>query len=85
MTVYHMIIKESICFIHKIIYNNSPSSIFNLLTYGNDEKSNVRKVRRIRVKSNPICQKVKNSVIHRSVFLYNMLEYEVRHYNPKKT
>ena len=83
MTIYHMITKESICFMHKIIYNNSPSSIYNLLTYGNDEK-NIRKIRKIRVKSNAICQKVKDSIIHRSVFLYNLLDYEVRQYNPKK-
>ena len=44
MTVYNMIVKESIGFIHKIIYSNSPTAIHNLLSYGDDDK-NVRKVK----------------------------------------
>ena len=69
MTIYHMIAKESICFIHKIIYNNSPAAIYNLLSYG-DEDKNVRKVRRLRVKEVPICQKVKDSIIYMAIYLF---------------
>merc|ERR1712240_484712 len=66
MTVYHMVVKESISFIHKIIYNNSPTALYNLLSYGDDDK-NVQKVRKLRVKGIPICQKVKDSILYRSI------------------
>ena len=35
MTVQHMITKEAILFIHKIIFNQSPASIHDMITYGN--------------------------------------------------
>ena len=69
MTVYHMLVKESISFIHEIIYNNSPTAIHNLLSYG-DEDKNVRKVRRLRVNEVPNSQKVKDSIIYRSIYLF---------------
>ena len=83
MTVYHIIVKESISFIHKIIYNNSPTALYNLLTYGKDDK-NVRKVRKLRVKGIPISQMVKDSILYRSIYLFYKLDYDVRQYNPKK-
>ena len=69
MTVYHMIVKESVSFIHKIIYNNSPSAIYNLLSYSEDDR-NMRKVRKVRVNQVPINQKVKDSIIYRSIYLF---------------
>ena len=83
MTVYHMIVKESVSFIHKIIYNNSPSAIYNLLSYSEDDR-NIRKVRKVRVNQVPINQKVKDSIIYRSIYLFYKLEYDVRQFNPKK-
>ena len=73
MTIYHMIAKESICFIHKLIYNNNPAAIYNLLSYGDDDK-NVRKVRKLRVNEVPNSQKVKDSIIYRSIYLFYKLD-----------
>ena len=83
MTIYHMIAKESICFIHKIIYNNSTTALYNLLSYREDDK-NVRKVRKLRVNEIPNGQKVKDSIIYRSIYLFYKLDYDVRQFNPKK-
>ena len=83
LKIYHIIAKESICFIHKIIYNNGPTALYNLFSYGEDDK-NVRKVRKLRVKDIPICQKVKDSILYRSIYLIYKLDYDVRQYNPKK-
>ena len=83
MTVYHMIVKESISFIHKILYNNSPSALYNLFSNGDDDK-NVRKVKKVRVKEVPYNQRVKDSIIYRSIYLFYKLDYDVRQFNPKK-
>ena len=44
----------------------------------------MRRVRKIRVKETPKGQKVKDSIIYRSIFLYHKLDYEVCQYNSKK-
>ena len=83
MTIYHMITKESILFIHKIIYNQSPDAINKLITYGYND-NNVRKVRKPRVKAICNSSKLRDSLLYRSIFLHNSLEYDLRNYNPKK-
>ena len=84
LTIQHMIIKESIGFIHKVIFNENPTCIFNLLTFNEAENVNIRKVRKMRVKGNLNSEKVRQSLIYRSLFLFNTLEYDVRCYSPKK-
>ena len=83
MTVHHMITKEAIIFMHKIIYNQSPTALHDLISYGYNE-DNVRKVRKPRIKLQHQSEKVKDSLLYRSIFLYNSLEYDVRQFNPKK-
>ena len=83
MTIYHMITKESILFIQKKIYNQSPDAINKLITYGYNDNY-VRKVRKPRVKVICNSSKLRDSLLYRSIFLHNSLEYDLRNYNPKK-
>ena len=83
MTIYHMITKESILFIHKILYNQSLDAINNLITYGYND-NNVCKVRKPRVKAICNSSKLRDSLLFRSIFLHNSLEYDLKNYNPKK-
>lgn len=83
MTIYHMITNESILFIHKITYNPSPDAIHNLISYGYND-INVGKVRKPRVKEKCTSSKLRDSLLFRSIFLHNSLEYDLRNYNPKK-
>merc|ERR1712115_321862 len=75
MIIYHMITKESILFIHKIIYNQSPDAINKLITYGYND-NNVRKVRSPRVKAICNSSKLRDSLLYKSIFLHNSLEYD---------
>ena len=84
LTVHHIIIKGSICFIHRIIYNENPICIFKLLEYNSHDSGNIRKVRKMRVKEDVIYEKVRQSLMYRSLFLLNTLEYDCRCMNPKK-
>ena len=84
LTVHHLIIKESIGFIHKIIFNENPKCIFKLLEYNSQESGNIRKVRKMRIKYDIIYEKVRQSLLYRSLFLLNTLEYDLRSMNPKK-
>ena len=49
-TVYHMIIMESILFIHKCVFENSPKSITQLLTFSLRRPQNSRNTRKPLVK-----------------------------------
>ena len=84
LTVHHLIMKESIGFIHKIIFNENPKCIFKLLEYSSQESENIRKVRKMRIKYDIIYEKVRQSLLYRSLFLLNTLEYDHRSMNPKK-
>ena len=83
ITVQHMITKKAILFIHKIIFNQSPASIHDMITYGN-KNDTIRSVRKPRMKIQFNCEKMKHSLFYRSIFLYNSLDYDVRQFNPKK-
>ena len=82
VTIHHLIIKETIQFIHKIIYNNSPSSITKLITYSMHKSQNIRSVRIPRILKLHSAEKVSQSLFYRAVYLYNELDYETRIYNP---
>ena len=84
LTVHYPIIKESIGFIHKVIFNKNPKCIFKLLEYNSQDSGNIRKVRKMRVKEKIIYEKVCQSLLYRSLFLLNTLEYDCRSMNPKK-
>ena len=83
-TIHHMVIKESIQFVHKVIFNQSPKVIYDLFTYSNCNNKNIRGVRKHLMKKSHKSQKVTNSLFFRSLFLFNKLDNEVRTYNPKK-
>ena len=84
LTIQHLIVKESILFIHRVLFNQLPVSIFNLVTYGNDDITNVRRVRYPRMKIQHKSEGVRQSLLYRSIFLLNELGYEFHYYNPKK-
>ena len=84
LTVHHMITKETILFIHKIIFNNYPTSIYNMITYSINERNNLRSIRKPMIKYNHTSDNVKQSLFYRSIYLYNLLEYDIKCYNPKK-
>ena len=83
LTVPHMISKESILFLHNILFENIPKSLFNLYTYSHNNSKNVRSNRKIMVK---IFQTeiVKKSLVFKSVYLMNTLPDEIIRYNTKK-
>ena len=62
LTVHQMVIKESIQFIHKVIFNQTPRVIFDLFTYSNCNNQNIRGVRKYIMKNSHKSQKVTNSL-----------------------
>ena len=84
VTIHHLIIKETIQFIHKIIYNNSPSSITKLIIYSIHKSQNIWSVRKPRILKIHSAEKVSQSLFYRAIYLYNELDYETRMYNPRK-
>merc|ERR1712240_90314 len=50
LTIHNMIVKETILFIHKVLYNNSPSVLYNLISYSSVDDNDVRSVRKPRIK-----------------------------------
>ena len=47
VTIHQLLVKESILFIHKVNFNESPNSIFNFLSYSSNKKGNIRKVKKL--------------------------------------
>ena len=84
VTIHHMIVKETILFIHKVLYNNSPSVLYNLISYSSIDDNNVQSIRKPRIKISHKSVKVTNSLLYRAIFLYNILEYQTKMYNLKK-
>ena len=84
LTIPHLIMKESILFLHKVIYENLPKSIFDFYTYSHNSNQNIRSVRKIMVKNVSTSEKAKKSLIYKSAYLFNQLPEEVRMYNKKK-
>ena len=44
----------------------------------------IRSIRKARIAITYQSEKIKNSLLYRSLFLYNSLEYDIRQFNPKK-
>ena len=84
LTIYQMIMKDAILFIHKVIFNKKPSAIFKFITFGGKENSAVRRVRKPRIKIETNSSKVRYSLLYNSIYLYCKLEDKIRLYNPKK-
>merc|ERR1712120_114378 len=77
-TVHQMIMRETIQFIHKVLVRKAPGVIFNLFIQSN--LSNVRGVRKFRVKNVHKSNRVTNSLFYRAIYLYNCLDNDVRNY-----
>ena len=84
LTVHHMIIKESIIFIHKVIFENVPPAITNFYTFSLSNSQNIRSIRKPTIKYMSEFENARQSLIYRSVYLYNSLPDEYRTFNPKK-
>ena len=84
LTIHHMIVKETIMFVHKIFFNNSTNSILKLFTYSINDRTNLRANRKPIIKKRHMSEKVTQSLLYRALFLYSKLEDETRIYNPKK-
>ena len=83
-SIFHMVVYESIMFIHKATFENYPKSICNMLTFSLRGSQNIRSIRKPMVKREPICNKDKNTLIFKSIYLYNKMPDIFRTYNPKK-
>ena len=83
-TIYHMIIMESVLFIHKCVFENSPKSITQLLTFSLHRSQNSRNTRKPLVKRQALSVKDKQTLIFKSVYLYNKLPDIFKTYNVKK-
>ena len=84
ITVHHLIIKESIQLVHKIIFNGGPNIIHRLFTFSRCNNNNIRGVRKPMMTKLHRSQKVCNSLFYRAIYLYNLCDNDLKFYNPKK-
>ena len=83
ITLYQIIVKESILFIHKTIFDNQPKAITEFLTYSLSNKQNIRATRKTIVIDDHKSNKAKNSLIYKGNYLYNRLPNEIKNKNPR--
>merc|ERR1712101_29806 len=83
LTAYQLITKETVLSIHKIIFNNQPQSITNLITFSLCRSQNVCSVHKPIIKEEHNPSKAKKSIILMGIYLYNKLTYEITCKNPK--
>ena len=83
-TFYHTVIYESIMFIHKSIFENIPKTITELVTQSLNNECNIRSGRKFLVIREPKSNKERQTLIYKSIFLYNTLPDIFKTYNPKK-
>ena len=84
LTIHHMIIKDSIMFIHKVIFNNEPPAITKFITYSLSDSQNIRSIHKPMIKNINKSEKATQSLLYRSIFFINKIPDHVRLYNPKK-
>ena len=75
--------RESLKFIHKIIYNDMPASIMELISFSLTRSDVVRLSRKPFLIEKSKSQFLSQSVLYRSVFLYNNVSDTIRYLNPK--
>ena len=78
LTAYQVIMKESVLFIHKVIFNNQPKSTWDLITFWLNSSQNYRSSRKPIVIDDHHSKKVKKSLIYMAIYLYNKLPYEIK-------
>ena len=82
-TIYHMIMKESITFIHKCVFDNQPRAITEFYTMSIDNKNNIRSVRKPMIKNITESDKMKHTLLYNGMYLYNKLPNDIKGKNPK--
>ena len=71
-------------FIHKAIFEGYPKTINNMFTFSLRGSQNVRNIRKPIIKREPKGNKDKNTIIFKSIYLYNKMPDIFQTYNPKK-
>ena len=84
LTIYQLITKESILFLHKVIYNDKPLAINEFITFSLSKSDFYRKSRKPIISEYHDSKKVRKSLIYMSIFLFNKLPDEIRNKNPKR-
>ena len=84
VTYSQMITIESVNFIHKCIFDDTPRTINELITFSLNRENNVRSIRKPILKENVNSLRGNQSLIPRAIFLYNSLPDIFRTYNYKK-
>ena len=55
-----------------------------MITYSINERTNIHSSRKPMMKHSHISDKVTQSLFYRSLYLYNLLEFDIKCFNPKK-
>ena len=84
LNAYQIITKETIIFIHKIIYNNQPKAMTQFFTFSLTNSQNHRYCRKSIVTENIPSSKGKKSLIFFGNYLYNTLPNNLKFKNPKQ-
>ena len=84
LTAYQLITKESVLFMHKVIFNNQPQAISDLITFSLSNNQNHRAARKPIIIDIHNSKKVKKSLIYMGTFLYNKLPLDIKNKNPKR-
>ena len=83
LTIQQLFMRESLKFIHKIIYNDLPKSIMELISFSLTRSDVVRLSRKPFLIKKSKSQFQSQSVLYRAVFLYNNISDTIRYLNPK--
>ena len=49
-----------------------------------EKRTQLELLKKTRIINHTSSPKVKNSLLYRSIYIYNLLEYDIKQYNPKK-
>merc|ERR1712240_340878 len=83
-TYYHILIYESIMLIHKSVFEGTPQTIMDLITFSLNRTKNIRSIRKPLMKEQTNSSKLQQTVMFKSVYLYNLFPGQLRTYIPKK-
>ena len=85
VTIYNMIVKDSILFTHKVLFEGIPLAINKYYTYSlNQEHDNMRNIRNAIIKIDHNSMKATKSHIYKSIYLLNKFPYSIGTDNPLK-
>merc|ERR1712240_121605 len=83
-TYYHILIYESIMLKQKGVFEGTPKTIMDLITFSLNRTKNIWSIRKPLMKEQTNSSKLQQTVMFKSVYLYNLLPDQLRTYNPKK-